>query len=243
MLASFLNSSRHAFDLRQGDEGNLAYLACTSPSWLLVPSLSGPKYTYYSAYRVLRQFGFDQDILLVFKEVVPSLPSLDAFLRLQAFSYWSKGAPNSWRQTLSGKSLLVVALLVTGKIGRVYDPSFFSTSSYNKCLALPIAGIVFAAISSKIGFAEWHASRGGWVCYANDFPDAWSGCDLIMGSSSGVPIKRGVIEVIGVATPVGKGKEKKIKQKAVKKSEVKGSAEGIKVGHETKKRKTAKSCK
>ena len=38
---------------------------------------------------------------------------------------------------------------------------------------------------------EWHASRGGWVCYARDFPGTWSGCDLIIGTSSGVPIKKG----------------------------------------------------
>ena len=179
----------------------------------------------------------------MFKEVVPSLPSLDAFLRLQAFSYWSKGAPNSWCPTLSGKSLLAVALLVIGKIGKVHDPSFFSTPSYNKCLALLTAGIVSATISSKIGFAEWHASRGGWVCYANEFPDAWSGCDLIVGFSSDVPIKKGVIEVIGATTLMGKGNEKKIKQKAIRKSEVKGSAEGTEASHETKKRKTAKSRK
>ena len=49
------------------------------------------------------------------------------------------------------------------------------------------------------------------MCYANDFPDTWSRCDLIMGSSSGVPIKKGVVEAIGAATPMGKGKETKIK--------------------------------
>ena len=49
------------------------------------------------------------------------------------------------------------------------------------------------------------------MSYANDFPDSWSRCYLIGGSSSGVPIKKGVAEAIGVATPVGKGKEKKIK--------------------------------
>ena len=74
-------------------------------------------------------------------------------------------------------------------------------------MALSTAGIVSIAISSKIGFAEWHAFRGGWVCYANDFPNAWSGCDLIVSTSSGVPIKRGVVEAIGAATLVGKGKE------------------------------------
>ena len=60
-------------------------------------------------------------------------------------------------------------------------------------------------------FAKWHVSRGGWECYANDFPNTWSICDLIVGSSSGVPIKRGVVEAIGAATPMGKGKVTKIK--------------------------------
>ena len=90
---------------------------------------------------------------------------------------------------------------------------------------------------------EWHAARGGWVCYANDFPEAWSGCDLIVGDSSGVPIKRGMMEAIGVATPIGKGKEKTIKQEAIKRAEIEESAEGTKVGPKTKKTKTAKSHK
>ena len=87
ILPSFLTSTGNTFDLRRGDEGSLAYLACISPFWLPVPSSSGPKYTHYLAHRVLRQFSFDQDIPPAFKDIVPSLPSLDPFLRLQAFSY------------------------------------------------------------------------------------------------------------------------------------------------------------
>ena len=41
-----------------------------------------------------------------------------------------------------------------------------------------------------------------------------------MGASFGVPIKKGVVKAIGAATPVGKGKEKKIKQEAVKRAEI-----------------------
>ena len=89
VLSPFLTSTGNTFDLRCGDEGSFAYLACISPSWLPVPSSSGPRYTHYSAHRVLRQFGFDQDIPSVFNDIVPSLPSLNPFLRLQAFSYWS----------------------------------------------------------------------------------------------------------------------------------------------------------
>ena len=58
-----------------------------------------------------------------------------------------------------------------------------------------------------------------------------------------VPIKRGVVEAIGAATPMGKGKKKKIKQEAVKRAELKGSVEGTEAGSETKKGKTAKSYK
>ena len=100
-----------------------------------------------------------------------------------------------------------------------------------------------AAISSKTGVVEWHAAIGNWVCYANDFPEARSGCDLTVGASFGVHIKRRVMEAIGAATPVGKGKEKKIKQEAVKRVELEESAKGTEVGPETKKWKTAKSYK
>ena len=68
-------------------------------------------------------------------------------------------------------------------------------------------------------------------------------CDLIVGSSSSVPIKKGLFKEIGAATPLGKGKEKKIKKEAVKKSEVEGSAEDTEVGCGTKRRKTASTRK
>ena len=91
------------------------------------------------------------------------------------------------------------------------NPSISSASISNKHLSLPTAGIVSTAMSSKIGFVELHAFREGWVTYAQDFLETWSGCDLIIGTSFGVPIKKGAIEAIGAATPASKGKEKRIK--------------------------------
>ena len=126
-------------------------------------------------------------------------------------------------------------------IGRVPNPAISSATISNKRLSLPTAGIVFATVSSKTGFAEWHASRGGWVTYVQNFPEVWSGCDLIVGASAGVPIKKGAVEVISAGTPVGMSREKAIKQEKLKEAEVEGSAEGI--GPKTKKRKTGKSQK
>jgi len=88
---------------------------------------------------------------------------------------------------------------------------------------------------------EWHASRGSWVTYAQDFPETWSGCDLIVVASSGVSIKRGAVEAIGVATPIGKGREKRIKQEKVEEARLEKSVKGMEAGPETKKRKTRKS--
>ena len=64
-----------------------------------------------------------------------------------------------------------------------------------------------------------------------------------MDTSSSVPIKSRVVEVIRAATPVGKGKEKKIKQEVVKRAELEESAKGTEAGLETNKRKTVRSRK
>ena len=95
IVSPFLTSTGNTFDLCRGDEGSLAYLACISPSRHHVPSSGSPRYTHYLAHQVLRQFGFDQDIPLVFNDVVPSLPFLDPFLRLQAFFIGRRGALSS----------------------------------------------------------------------------------------------------------------------------------------------------
>ena len=214
-----------------------------------MPSSTGPKYTHYSAYRVLWQFDFDQDIPLVFKNIVPSLPALDPFLRLQAFSYWSWRSPqfvlpNSQRGVFASDGFVDYWRRVqksffdyvgSVKIERVPNPNILSTPTANRRLSLPTAGIVSIAISSKTRFAEWHASRDGWVTYTQDFLETWSGCDLIVGASSGVPIQRGVVEAIGAATPIGKGREKRIKQEKVKEAGLEESTKGMEACPKTKK--------
>ena len=59
----------------------------------------------------------------------------------------------------------------SGAIGRVPNPTISSATVSDKRLSLPTAGIVSATVSSKTVFVEWHASRGGWVTYAQDFPE------------------------------------------------------------------------
>ena len=69
----------------------------------------------------------------------------------------SNGFASYWRRVQKSFSDFVGS----SKIGRILDPSLFSAPTFKKRLALPTAGIVSAVMSNKIGFAEWHASRGG----------------------------------------------------------------------------------
>ena len=66
------------------------------------------------------------------------------------------------------------------------------------------------------------------------------GCNIIIGTSFWVPIKRRAVEAICAATPVGKGKEKRIKQEKLKEAKVEESAEGTKAGPEAKQKKKKK---
>ena len=77
------------------------------------------------------------------------------------------------------------------------------------------------------------------MTYAQDFPGTWLGCSLIIGTSPGVPIKKGAVEIIGAATASGKGKD--VRPEKTKTNDVEESTEGVKTGPETKRRKTGKS--
>ena len=141
----------------------------------MVPGILITRHTEY-----FDKFGFDQDIPPVFNDVVPSLPFWDPFLRLQDFSYWSWrspqfAVPNSQRGVFASRGYdgywrrvqkSFADYVGSGAIGRVPNPAISSATVSNKCLSLPTAGIVSAVVSSKTGFAKWHASRGGWVTYA-----------------------------------------------------------------------------
>ena len=77
------------------------------------------------------------------------------------------------------------------------------------------------------------------MTYAQDFLETWLGYSLVIGTSSRVPIKKGAVETIGDATAPSKGKD--VRPEKMKVVDVDESTEGIKIGSETKRRKTGKS--
>ena len=51
------------------------------------------QFTVYSAHRVRRQFGFDQEIPAVMGVATGEIPTINPFLKTRAFAYWSGIAP------------------------------------------------------------------------------------------------------------------------------------------------------
>ena len=60
------------------------------------------------------------------------------------------------------------------------------------------------------------------MAYGQDFPKTWLGDSLIIGASSGVPIKKGATETISAATAKGKD----VKSKKMKAADV-GESTGV----------------
>ena len=73
----------------------------------------------------------------------------------------SSGYTSYWRRVQKS----FVDYVGSGTVREALNLSIVSAPTSNRRLSLPTAGIVSAVASSKIGFAEWHASRGGWVAY------------------------------------------------------------------------------
>ena len=68
---------------------SLTYLFATNVGWLPVLSSGKLQFTAYSAHRVWRQFGFDQEVPAVIGIAVGEILTINPFLKARAFAYWS----------------------------------------------------------------------------------------------------------------------------------------------------------
>uniref|UniRef100_A0A2N9IYD7 Aminotransferase-like plant mobile domain-containing protein n=1 Tax=Fagus sylvatica TaxID=28930 RepID=A0A2N9IYD7_FAGSY len=62
MMSGFSNIEAQDYSVVAGDTASLTYLSATNAGWLPVLSSDGLRFTVYSAHRVRKQFGFDQEV-------------------------------------------------------------------------------------------------------------------------------------------------------------------------------------
>ena len=138
----------------------------------------------YSAHRVRKQFGFDQEIPAVIGVAASEIPIINPFLRTMAFAYWSGVAPrviilsgdrvdvyttgmsNYWRG-------LIAAMVEFRNNGRG-DISHL-LESYTSPLPHPRLFMATNTMTTyanrqSLGYAVWHHEESQWVVYGNHHP-------------------------------------------------------------------------
>jgi hypothetical protein len=205
VMSGFRDVEAQDYTLIAGDVASLTYLSATNAGWLPVLSTDGPQFTIYSAHRVRRQFGFDQEVPAVMGVAAGEIPTINPFLRTRAFAYWSSVAPrvivpngnrigvftagmaNYWRE--------LMAAMVEFKDSGREDISHL-LESYTSPLPHPR---LFGATNTmttyanrqSLGYAVWHHEDSRWVIYGNHHPPLWLRDHPHIAAPGKVPSSRG----------------------------------------------------
>jgi hypothetical protein len=205
VMSGFSNIEAQDYSLIAGDTALLAYLSATNASWLPVLSSDGLRFTVYSAHRVRKQFGFDQEVPAVMGVAAGEIPIINPFLRTMAFAYWSGVAPrvivpsgdrvgiyttamsNYWRG-------LMAAMVEFRNSGRG-DVSHL-LESYTSPLPHPR---LFTATNTmttytnrqSLGYAVWHHEESQWVVHGSPHPPLWLRDHPHVAAPGKVPSSRG----------------------------------------------------
>ena len=87
VIGPFIDTAGTTTSLTTFDEKGITYLVATNARWLPYLVDEGIRFVHYSANRVSRQFGLDQDILDDFTAILKSATSVQPFLRPSAFKF------------------------------------------------------------------------------------------------------------------------------------------------------------
>ena len=182
-------------------------------------SSGGFQFTAYSAHRVRRQFGFDQEMPAVMGIAAGEVPIINPFLKARAFAYWSGIAPrviipsgdrvgiyttgmrNYWRE-------LMAAMVEFRNSGR--GDIFHLLESYTSPLPhlrLFVATNTMTTYANRqsLGYAVWYHEDSRWVIYGNHHPPLWLRDHPHIAAPGKVPSSRGR-RIASVGTPAAKGK-------------------------------------
>jgi hypothetical protein len=219
VMSGFRNVEAQDYILIAGDMGSLTYLSATNAGWLPVLSSGGFQFTAYSAHRVRRQFGFDQEVPAVMGIAAGEIPIINPFLKARAFSYWSGIAPrvvvasgdrigiystgmsNYWRELMA--AMVEFRNSGRGDISHLLE-SYTSPLPHPRLFVATNTMTTYANRQS-LGYAVWYHEDSRWVIYGNHHPLLWLRDHPHIAAHGKVPSSRGR-RTASVGTPVVKGK-------------------------------------
>uniref|UniRef100_A0A2N9FLA7 Aminotransferase-like plant mobile domain-containing protein n=1 Tax=Fagus sylvatica TaxID=28930 RepID=A0A2N9FLA7_FAGSY len=166
-------------DLKADDYRSLSYLSTVNPGFLPVLSATGVYFIPYCPQRVQRQFGLDQGVPVGPQETGTCIADLAAFLKSRAFVRWGGETTRD--------------LVIAGRSATTPMSVHRKASVSNPYLAPPSQSAISYANSQKLGFAEWDASRGGWIAYTIHLPEGWRNSVTIVEDRLIMVSKRGQV--------------------------------------------------
>uniref|UniRef100_A0A2N9HP85 Aminotransferase-like plant mobile domain-containing protein n=1 Tax=Fagus sylvatica TaxID=28930 RepID=A0A2N9HP85_FAGSY len=211
LVLPFLENSMNRFllirDLKADDYRSLSYLSTVNPGFLPVLSATGVYFIPYCPQRVQRQFGLDQGVPVGPQETGTCIADLAAFLKSRAFVRWGGETtrvfiPGGHRLGFNTPSMgaywqrfsqSMVDLVITGRSATTPMSVHRKASVSNPYLAPPSQSAISYANSQKLGFAEWDASRGGWIAYTIHLPEGWRNSVTIVEDRLIMVSKRGQV--------------------------------------------------
>uniref|UniRef100_A0A2N9GS51 Aminotransferase-like plant mobile domain-containing protein n=1 Tax=Fagus sylvatica TaxID=28930 RepID=A0A2N9GS51_FAGSY len=205
VMFGFSNIEAQDYSLIAGDTASLAYLSATNAGWLPVLSSDGLRFTVYSAHRVRKQFGFDQEVPAVMGVAAGEIPIINPFLRTMAFAYWSGVAPrvivpsgdrvgiyttamsNYWR----GLMAAMVEFRNSGKgdVSHLLE-SYTSPLPHPRLFTATNTMTTYANLQS-LGYVVWHHEESQWVLHGSPHPPLWLRDHLHVAAPGKVPSSRG----------------------------------------------------
>ena len=220
VMSSFRNVEAQDYTLIAGDMGSLTYLSATSAGWLPVLSFGGLQFTVYSAHRVRRQFGFDQEVLAVMAIAAGEIPIINPFLKARAFAYWigiapwvivpsgdrvgtyTTGMSNYWRELMA--AMVEFRNDGRGDISHLLE-SYTSLLPHPRLFGATNTMTTYANRQS-LGYAVWHHEDSRWVVHGNHHPPLWLRDHPHTAAPRKVPSSRGR-RTASTGTPAAKEKQ------------------------------------
>jgi hypothetical protein len=220
VMSGFSNIEAQDYTLIAGDMASLTYLSATNAGWLPVLSSDGLRFTVYSAHRVRKQFGFDQEIPAVMGVAAGEIPTINPFLRTMAFAYWSGVAPrviipsgdrigvyttgmsNYWR----GLMAAMVEFRNSGRGDISHLLESYTSPLPHPRLFMATNTMTTYANRQSLGYAVWHHEESQWVVYGNHHPPLWLRDHPHVAAPGKVPSSRGR-RTASAGTPAAKGKQ------------------------------------
>ena len=229
VMSGFCDVEAQDYTLIAGDVRSLTYLFATNAGWLPVLSSGRFQFTAYSAHRVRRQFGFDQEIPAVMGVVAGEIPTINPFLKNRAFAYWSGVAPrvmilngnkvgiytagmvNYWRELMT--AMVEFRNSGRGDISQLLE-SYASPLSHPRLFVATNTMTTYANCQS-LGYAVWYHEDSQWVIYGNHHPPLWLRDHPHISALGKVPSSRGRRTAsAGTSTAKGKQSSKSKKREA-----------------------------